>query len=201
MRWVLAPGSATVMTAHARAINSAVIYSRYWCPGIIVMAVFAGIGCINMGGIFARGDTAIVTKETGTRHPAMIEVHIVPPVGGMTIIAGIGTGDMRWVLALRNAAIVAADTATSHVCMIHAHHWAPGRVVMAILTDIPGNNMIKRLRRCPHRAAPLMAANTLFRSPFKQAAGVAAFTFLINMCAYKREPGGEVIEFKLILGA
>ena len=165
------------------------------------MAVFAGLGCINMCGIFTRGDTAIVTKDTGTRHPAMIEVDVVPAVGGVTIIAGIGTGDMRWGLALRNAAIVATGTATPHVCMIHAHHWTPGRVVMAILTGIPGINMIKRLRRCPHRAAPLMAANTLFRSPFKQAARVAAFAILINMCAYKREPGGEVVEFKLILGA
>ena len=154
-----------------------------------------------MCGIFTRGGTAIVTKETGTRHPAMIEVHIVPPVGGMTIIAGIGTGDMRWVLALRNAAIVATDTATPHVCMIHAHHWAPGRVVMAILTDISGSNMIKRLRRCPDRATSLMAANTLFGCPFKQAARVAAFTIQVNMRTYKREPGGEVIEFKLILGA
>lgn len=201
MRWGLALGSATVMTAHTRAINGTVIYSRYRYPGIIVMAVFAGIECINMGGIFTRGGTAIVTKETGVRHPTMIEVHIAPPVGGMTIIAGIGAGDMRRLLTLGNAAIVAAETATPHVRMIHPHRGTPGSIVMAVFTVIPGVNMIKRLSRCSNRATPLMTANTLFRSPLKQAACVTTFTIQVNMCAYQREPGGEVIEFKLILGA
>jgi hypothetical protein len=201
MPWGLALGCATVMAAHARANNGTMIYSRYRNPGKIVMAVFAGIGCINMGGRFTRGGTAIVTKDAGVCHPAMIEVHIAPPVGGMAIIAGVGAGDMRRVLALGNAAIVAADTATPHVRMIYPHRWSPGRVVMAVFTVIPGINMIKRLGRCSNSAAPLMATNTIFRCSLKQAACVTAFTILVNMCASKREPRSEVIEFKLILGA
>ncbi len=86
---VLALGYATVMAAHARANNGTMIYLRYWYPGKIVMAVLAGIGCINMGGRFTRGGAAIVTKDAGVCHPAMIEVHIAPPVGGMAIIAGV----------------------------------------------------------------------------------------------------------------
>ena len=199
--WGLALGCATVMTAHASANNGTMIYSRYWYPGIIVMAVFAGIGCINMGGMFTRGGAAIVTKNAGVRHPAMIEVHIVPAVGGMAIIAGVGAGDMRRVLALGNAAIVAAGAATPYLCMIHPHRWTPGSIVMAVFTDIPGVNMVKRLGRCPNSATPLMATNTIFRCPLKQAACVAAFTILVNMCTSKREPRSEVIEFKLILGA
>jgi hypothetical protein len=201
MPWMLALGYATVMTAHARANDGTMIYLRYWYPGIIVMAVFAGIDCINMGRMFTRGGTAIVTKDAGVRHPAMIKVHIAPPAGGMAIITGIGAGDMCRVLALGNAAIVAAHTATPYVCMIHPYRWTPGSIVMAVFTVIPGINMIKRLSRCSNSATPLMATNTLFRCPFKQTARVAAFTILVNMCTSKREPRGEVIEFKLILGA
>ena len=197
----LALGYATVMAAHARANNGTMIYLRYWYPGIIVMAVFAGIGCINMGGMFTRGGTAIVTKDAGVRHPAMIEVHIAPPVGGMAIIAGVGAGDMRRVLALGSAAVVAAGAATPYVCMIHSHRWTPGSIVMAVFTVIPGIDMIKRLGRCSNTATPLMATNTIFRCPLKQSARVAAFTILVDMRTSKREPGSEVIEFKLILGA
>jgi len=197
----LALGYAAVMAAHAGANNGTMIYLRYWYPGIIVMAVFAGIGCINMGGIFTRGGSAIVAKDAGVRHPAMIEVHIAPPVGGMAIIAGVGAGDMGRVLALGSAAIVATDAATPYFCMIHPHRWAPGSIVMAVFTVIPGVDMIKRLGRCSNSAAPLMATNTLFRCPLKQAARVAAFTILIDMRTSEREPRSEVIEFKLILGA
>ena len=165
------------------------------------MAVFTGLGCINMGGIFTRSGTAIVTKDAGVHHPAMIEVHIVPPVGGMAIIAGIGAGDMCRVLTLGNDAIVAVGAATPYVCMIHPHRWTPGSIVMAVFTVISGINMIKRLGRCSNRTTPLMATNTEFRCPLKQTARVAAFTIQVNMCTSKREPRSKVIEFKLIPGA
>jgi hypothetical protein len=165
------------------------------------MAVLAGIGGINMGGMFTRGDNAIVTTEAGVRHPAMIEVHIVPPVGGMAIITGVGAGDMRRVLALGNAAVVAAETATPYICMIHPYRWTPGSIVMAVFTVIPGINMIKRLRRGSNSTTPLMATNTLFRCPLKQTARVAAFTIQVYVRTSKWEPRSKVIEFKLILGA
>jgi hypothetical protein len=131
----------------------------------------------------------------------MIEVHIAPPVGGMAIIAGVGAGNMCRVLALGNAAIVAAEAAAPYVCMIYPHRWTPGSFVMAVFTGIPGINMIKRLGRCSNSATPLMATNAISRCPLKQAACVACFTILVNMCTSKREPRSEVIEFKLILGA
>jgi hypothetical protein len=54
------------------------------------MAEFASVTRWNMTGIFALGDNAIVTTETGTDYRSVVDACWFPAPGAMTILTGRG---------------------------------------------------------------------------------------------------------------
>ncbi len=71
------------------------------------MAVFAGIGCIDVSGILARYCLTVMTTRAIAGDGGVIKVGWRPAIGGMTVIAVIAAGNMSRVFAGRNRVVVA----------------------------------------------------------------------------------------------
>ncbi len=76
----------------------------------------------------------------------------------MAVIAGIAARNMRRMLACRNYAIVTAITGSDNLSVVNSEDWRKDVGVVAILTNIAGENMRRALA---NGIDVVMAVNTL----------------------------------------
>lgn len=137
----LAGSGGTVVAAKARTDDGIVIDTQDRYPGRIAVTVLTYVTGLDMACMLTGGGTAVMATEAVCGDAGMIKVGRHPGIGGMTKIACIVTGDMGGVLAGGGSSVVTAETGANHIGMIDPQHGDPGRIAMAILTNVGGLDM------------------------------------------------------------
>ena len=115
-----------IVTTGTGAIDRTMIDPRHRYPGIIAVTIIAGVGRIDVRGIFPGRRTAVVTTGTRASDTAVVKIDIAPTAARVAIVAGIGSGNVRGILANGYRAIVTTSATASYRRMIDSCHRKPG---------------------------------------------------------------------------
>lgn len=133
MRTVLTCRRRAVMTARAIGrYRSVVEVRRYPTAGCVAIGTI--VAALNMIGIFACRDSAIMTTDTTALHIGMIDLGCrLPGSDAVATLADLGRLDMLSMLTRRRGAVMATGTVTHHAGVI-VGTGSPGNRIVALLT-------------------------------------------------------------------
>lgn len=100
------PRCCSVVAVETSPNDRGVIDSGHRTPARRDMTVVAGIGGINVIGVFPGSCCSIVTTHTVSRNTAVVKINVRPTTGDMAIVAGVGTLDMVVALTLRCCSVM-----------------------------------------------------------------------------------------------
>lgn len=141
-------GAVPIVAAATIADHIGMINPDHRSPRATAMAILAKVTGVDMAAVFSRCRGTVVTTDTISGVICVIEISGHPCRGRVTKIAGIVTGDMGRRLAGRGGTIVTAMASANDIRVIDPDHWSPGRIAVAVLTDIASLDMGTVLAGC-----------------------------------------------------
>ena len=100
-------------------------------PTAVAVTILADIGGLDVGGILAREDGAVVTAETSGRDCIVSESRRYPTRSGMAGLTVIAAGDVVGTLAGGRDIVMATETSPYHFQVIDADYWYPLGIAVA----------------------------------------------------------------------
>ena len=97
------------------------------------MTILADIGGLDVGGILAREDGAVVTAETSGRDGIVSESRRYPTRSGMAGLAVITAGNVVGTLAVGRDIVMATETSPDHFVVIDPNNRYPLCITVASL--------------------------------------------------------------------
>ena len=143
MHWVLACRDGAVMTGCASTDNLRVIDYHNRLKERCTVAIFTDVAGQYVILIFPSRVRTIVTTNTIARVIRMIEGCWYPAVGRMAGIAVVTARDMGRVFANRDRIVVTGRAGADHLCVIHPIGRRKQDGIVAILTYVAGQYVIR----------------------------------------------------------
>jgi len=143
MRWVLACRDGAVMTGYASTDNLRVINYHNRLKERCAVAIFTDVAGQHVILIFPNRVRTIVTTNAIARVIRMIKGCRYPAVGRMAGIAVVAARDMGRVFANRDRIVMTGRASTDHLCVIHPIGRSKQDGIVAILTYVAGQYVIR----------------------------------------------------------
>ena len=124
---ILAGGNRAVVTCEAGANDLRMVDCECRVPRGTAVAVFAGVGCIDMDRMFAGCIGAVMTGKAIATDVGVIKYRRDPKRAVVAVIAIIAAGDMARRFACGRRAVMAGAAAARYCHVIHVIDRAPGR--------------------------------------------------------------------------
>jgi len=138
---ILAGCRRAVMARRTGAKHLVMIHRGYWHPGITSVAVFADVGCLDMGRAFTRSVGAVVAAKAVIDDVDVVEIGRQPGDRRVAVVTVVAAIDMARVLPSGCDAIMAGSTSAYDLGVIDRKHGCPDIRRMAVLTDVGGLHM------------------------------------------------------------
>ena len=160
MRRVFAGSDRAVMAGRTDTDNLRVIDRYCRLEKRCAVTIFANIARQYMVLIFANRIRPIVTANAIADVVRMIEGCRYPAIGRMTCVAIVARRDMGRILAHCDRVVMARRTGADHLRMIHPVGRSKQNRVVAVLTNVAGQDMIEIFA---DRVRAIMTAETITR--------------------------------------
>jgi hypothetical protein len=108
------------------------------------MTILAHIGGVDVGGVFAGGVHAIVTRRTVAGYRTVIKLSVVPRVGVVAVLTSIATCDVVCRLTLGDCTVVTRLTAANDGTVINARYSVPVLASVATFTIVGDLDVCQR---------------------------------------------------------
>ena len=144
---ILAGGDRTVVAGSATAEHLRMIDGEWWYPDGWRMAVFADVGGLYVGRIFAGSRNAIVAVTAIARDVGVVEVRGQPAIRRVAILTDVAARNMCRCLAGCRDAVVTARTVAEDTGVIEIRRH-PACGCMAVVAVVTAGDVRRGLARC-----------------------------------------------------